>query len=426
MRVALRLCAVAAAVSSISCARVAPRVSAPLEVEQRSFPASTSAHTDSEFVAGNRVEILLNGDGTFPRMLEAIRGARRSVTVEQYFFGPGPIADDFVNALAERCRNGVKVHLLLDSVGAKGIPDPLAALLESSGCELEWFRPLHPTRFLTPWELFEYNNRTHRRILVVDGEVGFTGGYGISEAWMGDGAHPDVWRDTNVEVRGPVVRQLQGAFVQDWWATTDTALVGDDYFPALEPAGGVTAEVVESSPGAGTSPSYMMFFLAITAARRSIYVTNPYFVIDDAMKDAFIAAAHRGVQVVVLVPGRLEHELTRVDQNLVHYAGRGELGDLLAGGVRVFEYKAALLHAKTMTVDGIWSTVGSTNLDPRSFNLNDEINLTILDEGVTKQLEDAFWRDVAISPEVTYEDWQSRGLKQRFFELFAIPAKSQL
>jgi cardiolipin synthase len=279
---------------------------------------------------------------------------------------------------------------------------------------------------LTPWSLLSYNNRSHRRILVVDGRMGFTGGYGISTAWMGDGRRPDGWRDTNVELEGPVVQQLQAAFVQNWWSTTGTVLVGEDYFPSLDAAGDVTAQVVKSSPGAGASESYMMFFLAIASARRSIHVTNPYFVVDEPMKQAFIAAAVRGVEVTVIVPGRLENELVRVDQNLVHYAGRGELGALLAAGIRVFEYKAALLHAKTMVVDGTWATVGSTNLDRRSFELNEELNLTVFDARVASVLEDVFARDLEYSREVTYRQWQARGLKQRLFELFALPAKSQL
>jgi cardiolipin synthase len=222
------------------------------------------------------------------------------------------------------------------------------------------------------------------------------------------------------------VHQLQAAFVQDWWATTGTALVGDDYFPALSPAGGVTAQVVKSSPAGGVSDAYMMFLLAIGAAQRSIHVTNPYFVIDDAFKEEFIRAAERGVQVWALVPGRLENELIRVDQNLVHYAGRGELGELLEAGVRVFEYEAALLHAKTMVVDGAWATIGSTNFDPRSFELNEELNVTVFDPGLARQLEDVFQRDLQLSREITYEEWRSRGLKQRILELFAVPAKSQL
>ena len=403
-----------------------PRISPSLELDQRAFLASVGAHTDAHFIGGNRVEILLDGDGTFPRILEAIRGARRSITFLQYFYDTGPIADDVANALAERCAQGLKVHVLLDSVGAGGIRGELVSHMRESGCDVEWFRRVKALQFLTPWELLAYNRRNHRRILVVDGRIGFTGGYGISTAWMGDGKHPDGWRDTNVEIEGPVVQQLQAAFVQDWSATTGTVLVGSDYFPTLDPTGGVTAQIVKSSPGTGASESYMMFLLALDSARRSIYVTNPYFVIDEPMKQAFVRAAGRGVQVMVLIPGRLENELVRPDQNLVHYAGRGELGELLDAGVRVFEYKAALLHAKTMVVDGVWATIGSTNLDRRSFELNEELNLTVFDTRLARRLEGIFQNDLQLADEITHEQWRMRGPKQRVFELFAFPAKSQL
>jgi cardiolipin synthase len=409
-----------------ACGRVTPpRIEPPLDTGQRAFLASVSAHTDARFVGGNRVDVLLDGDGTFPRMLAAVRAARTSITFAQYFYDAGPISDDLAAALAERCRQGVKVHVLLDAAGA-GIPKAHVAALEGAGCEPEWFNRLQYRRVLTPWRLFAYNNRSHRRILVVDGKVGFTGGYGISEAWMGNGRDPKHWRDTNVEFAGPVVQQLQAAFVQNWWSTTGTVLVGDDYFPPLAAAGDVTAQVVKSSPGSGASESYMMFLLAIAAARRSIHVTNPYFVVDEAMQRAFVDAARRGVEVTVIVPGRLENELVRVDQNLVHYAGRGALGALLEAGIRVFEYKAALLHAKTMVVDGVWATVGSTNLDRRSFELNEELNLTVFDARVAGELERVFARDLEQTEEITYERWRSRGLRQRLFELFAVPARSQL
>jgi cardiolipin synthase len=320
----------------------------------------------------------------------------------------------------------VHAHVLLDSFGASGIRRELVGELEDAGCQLEWFRRIKVLQLLTPWELLSYNNRSHRRIVVVDGAIGFTGGYGISEAWMGDGRQPDRWRDTNVRIMGPVVQQLQAAFVQDWAVTTGVALVGDDYFPRLSPTGDVLAQIVKSAPASGTSESYMMFLLAITAARRKIHITNPYFVVDRPMRQALIDAAKRGVEVIVLVPGRLEHEMVRVDQNLVHYAGRGSLGPLLEAGIRIYEYEAALLHAKTMIVDDMWATVGSTNLDRRSFELNEELNLTVFDARIASELNRIFADDLAHSREITYAQWRARGLLPRFFELFAIPARSQL
>ena len=418
--------AIAASLAT-SCAATAPtRISPPIDLARPSFLQSMAAQTDAPFVGGNRAEILLDGDGTFPQILSAIRGAERSITFAQYFFDEGAISDELVDALAERCANGVEVHVLLDAVGGSGIRGDLVSRLTDSGCEFEWFRPIKVLQFLTPWELLAFNHRSHCRILVIDGEVGFTGGYGISEAWMGDGVGKGRWRDTNVRVDGPVVAQLQAAFVQDWWSTTGTALVGEDYFPPLRPTGDVLAQTIKSSPGRGASEVYMMFFLAIEAARKSIYVTNPYFVIDDDLSEAFVRAAARGVQVVVVIPGQFENQIVRVDQNLVHWAGRGELGPLLQGGVRIYEYKPALLHAKTMVVDGMWSTIGSTNLDPRSFELNEELNVSFFDAGVAGRLEEVFWADVGRSEEITYQAWQERGWPQRFMELFAWPARSQL
>jgi cardiolipin synthase len=406
----------------------APERLPALRAGDPAFYATVSAHTGATFVPGNRVDVLLNGDGTFPTLLAAIRAAERSITFAQYFFADGPIAEEVAGALAERCAAGVKGHVLLDAFGANAIPGALVTRMRDAGCEVEWFRPLSLFRFLTPWSLLRYNNRSHRRIVVVDGRVGFTGGFGVSTAWTGDGRHPDVWRDTNVAIEGPVVGALQAAFVRDWRATTGRVLGGTDYFPdgARDPAGSETAQIVASAPADGASESYLLFLLAIASAERSILITNPYFVLDHAMTDALVRAVGRGVEVVVIVPGRLEHPLGRPDQNLVHHAGRAGFGTLLQAGVRIFEYTAALLHAKTMVVDGRWATIGSTNVDARSFALNAEINLTVADAGVAARLEEIFRDDLRFSRPITYDDWRTRGLQERVFEWFAFPAKSQL
>ncbi len=398
----------------------------PLSTGDPAFVPTLAAHADARFVGGNRIEVLLDGDGTFPAMLRAIRGARRSITFEEYFCAEGPVTTEIADALAERCRAGVKAHVLLDAFGASGMPSELVTKMRDAGCEVEWFRPLSIFRFLTPWSLLRYNNRSHRRIVVVDGTIGFTGGYGLSAAWMGNGHEPDRWRDTNVAMEGPVVQQLQGAFVQQWRMTTGRVLGGADYFPPLAPAGKVSAQIVKSSPAEGSSESYMLFLLAIASAKRSIHITNPYFVLDDQMSDELVRAVGRGVEVTAIIPGRLEHELGRPDQNLVHHAGRGGLGKLLKAGVRIFQFKAALLHAKTMTVDDRLGTIGSTNLDARSFALNDELNLTVDDPTVVARLEQIFRDDLRYSKELTYAEWRSRGARERLYELFALPAKSQL
>jgi cardiolipin synthase len=399
-----------------------------LRSDDPAFYPTVAAHTGAPFLAGNRIEILLDGDGTFPRLLAAIRSAEHSVSLAQYFYGDGPIADEIAHALAERCARGVKGHVLLDAFGASGIPTALVSHMRAAGCEVEWFRPLSVVRFLTPWTLLRYNNRSHRRIVVIDGAVGFTGGFGISTAWMGNGRRADAWRDTNVEIEGPVVASLQAAFVQDWRRTTGRVLGGPAYFPAARypSAGSVTAQIVASSPIDGASESYLLFLLAIASAERSIRITNPYFVLDEPMAAELVRAVRRGVEVTVLVPGRLEHALGRPDQNLVHHAGRAGFGELLQAGVRIFEYRAALLHAKTMVVDGRWATIGSTNVDARSFALNAELNLTVADAGVAARLEEIFHDDLRHSRPLSYDEWRARGLKERAFEWFAFPAKSQL
>ena len=406
----------------------APEHLPALRAGDPAFHATVAAHTGARFVPGNRVDVLLNGDGTFPPLLAAIRAAERSVTFAQYFYADGPIAEEIAGALAARCAQGVKGHVLLDAFGASGIPAALVTRMRDAGCEVEWFRRLSLVRFLTPWSLLRYNNRSHRRIVVVDGAVGFTGGFGVSSAWMGDGRHPDVWRDTNARIEGPVVGDLQAAFARDWRGATGRVLGGADYFPAGAGAlaGTVTAQIVASSPIDGASESYLLFLLAIASAERSILITNPYFVLDQAMTDELVRAVQRGVEVVVLVPGRLEHALGRPDQNLVHHAGRAGFGALLEAGVRILEYRAALLHAKTMVVDGRWATIGSTNVDARSFSLNAELNLTVADAGVAARLEEIFRDDLRHAQPITYDEWQTRGLKARVFEWFAFPAKSQL
>jgi cardiolipin synthase A/B len=390
------------------------------------FFATLAAHTDARFLTGNRVEILLNGDGTFPQLLAAIRSARRTIAVEQYIYDTGPIAEELTAALAERCRAGVKAHLLLDSFGSNGLPRESAATLTEAGCELEWFGAPELVQLLPPWRLLSLNNRNHQRIVVVDGEIGFTGGFGVSASWMGDGREGDHWRETNVRFEGPAVQQLQAAFVQDWREATGVALGGADYFPPLLPKGDVTAQVVKSSPTSGASASYMFYLFAITTARRSIQLTNPYFVVDAEMERALADAVARGVEVSLLIPGRVGYQLLGMETSLVQHAGRSGLGALLRAGVRVYEYRPARLHAKTMVVDDVWATVGSTNLDPRSFALNKELNLTVYDPRVAARLAEIFRTDLALSDPLDYAAWRSRGLADRLLELFAYPAKSQL
>jgi cardiolipin synthase len=353
------------------CAGVTPinHVS-PIVLGEPSFFPTIAAHTDAAILAGNRVEILLNGDQTFPAMLQAIRSARKSINYAQYLYQDGAIAYEFAEAFAERCRAGIEVNLLIDSHGGSKIPPDIFQLLVDAGCRFEWFRRIKIFQFITPWELLRYNYRNHRRILVIDGQIGFTGGHGISEAWTGDGRSEDHWRDTDVRVEGPVVQQLQAAFVESWRETTGDVLGGENYFPSLEPKGKTYAQLVKSSPFGGSFESYMLFLLSIMSARKSIYISNPYFLPDERMQEALLNAVKRGVRVIALTPGKIDHKL-------VYWASRNGFEPLLLGGIEIYEYQAALMHAKTMVVDGIWATVGSTNLVIWYFDLNDVIYLLV-------------------------------------------------
>lgn len=391
----------------------------PMIVGEATFFPTIAAHTDAPIIGGNKIDVLLNGEQTFPAMLKAIRGARKSITYAQYLYQDGAIAYELAEAFAERCRAGLTVKLLLDSHGGGKIPADIPQLLSDSGCQLEWFRRVRLFQFITPWELLNYNYRNHRRILVIDGTLGFTGGHGVAEEWTGDGRTDGKWRDTDVRIEGPIVQQLQAAFVESWRDTTGHILGGDLYFPALKPVGKVNAQIVKSSPLGGTYESYMLLLLSISSARKSIHLSNPYFLPDERMQEALLDAVKRGVSVVVLTPGKIDHKL-------VYWASRRGFEPLLLGGIQIYEYQAALMHAKTMVVDGIWAHVGTTNLDNRSFALNEEINLIAYDHAVAGELEKAFADDLKYSKKLTYEAWKARPWREKFLELFTIPLKEQL
>jgi cardiolipin synthase len=402
------------------CASVTPIKDMPnIVLGEPSFYPTLAAHTDASIIAGNRVELLLNGEQIFPAMLQAIRSAQKSITYAQYLYEDGAIAYEIAEAFAERCRAGVEVKILLDSLGASNIPKDIPDLWKKSGCQMEWFRPIKVLQFITPWEFFRYNHRSHRRILVIDGRIGFTGGHGVGEAWTGNGRTAEHWRQTDVRVEGPIVQQLQAAFVESWRRTTGNMLGDDAYFPALDTHGKVYTQIVKSSPVSGSFESYLLFLLSITSAQKSIHIANPYFLPDDRIEEALINAVKRGVKVVVLTPVKGDHTTTSA-------ASRSGFGPYLLGGVEIYEYQPALMHAKAMVVDGIWATVGSANFDNRSAAINEEINLVVYDAGFAGQLEKSFQEDLKYSKKLTYEEWNSRPLIDKILELFTIPVKEQL
>ncbi len=390
-----------------------------ITIGEAKFFRTIEAHTDAPVTSGNRIDVLLNGDETFPVMLDEIRKAKSSITFAQYLYENGSIARELAQAFADRCRAGVKTTILLDSHGSGKVPSEIIATMKDAGCNVEYFRRVDAEGIIFPWKLLRYNYRSHRRVLVIDGRVGFTGGYGISQAWTGNGRMPEHWRDTNVRIEGPVVKFLQTAFAESWLEATGIAIGGDDYFPHLEPKGNLSAQVVKSSPTGGSFQNYMLFLLSINAAKTSVLITNPYFIPDKVMTNALLKAVDRGVRVVVLVPGKSDSRFT-------YTASRSQYGKLLLGGVKVFEYQASLMHAKTIVADGVWATIGSTNFDNRSFALNQEINLTVYDKGTAQKLEKIFSDDLTYSKEITYEAWQSRGIFERLFDLFSFPIREQL
>lgn len=399
----------------VGCAPMQPHIVLPeLQLGEPSFFPTLEAYAGAPIVGGNRVTLLLNGEQIFPSLLADIRSAQRTITYAQYFYEDGPVSRDVAEALAERCRAGVGVNVLLDAFGSLSIPGEYVDRMRLSGCHVAWFRPLSQYVFR------RYHKRNHRRILVVDGRIGHTGGSGVSARWMGDGRTEDHWRDTDVRVEGPVVEYLQSAFAENWLEATGMALGGEAYFPRpIESRGQTHAQVARSSPANGSAAMYTTLLLALSSARRSVLVTNPYFVLGDTMREAVLRTARRGVRVAVLVPATIDH-------NLVRQASRAQFGDLLRAGVEVYEYTPALLHAKTMVIDGVWATVGSTNLDNLSFAFNDELNLIVYDRAFAGQLERVFAADVAASRRITFAAWQDRGVKARLLEVLALPIRDVL
>ena len=385
-----------------------------LAVDDSAFAATLEAQVTTPVVGGNRASILVNGDAIVPAKLAAIRGARTSITYAEYFWGAGDVGRDLAEALADRCRAGIPVKVLLDAVGTLDMPGEHLATMLRAGCRVYTFRPL------ARLGLRRHNNRNHRRILVVDGRIGHTGGSGVSDKWTGNGTTEDHWHDVDVHVEGPGVRWLQSAFAENWREATHEILGGAAYFPPAPPsAGDVRVQIVASSPVAGSYAAYTMVLLALTGARHSIAITNPYFVLDDPMTNALLAATRRGVKVRVLTPGKIDH-------NLVRSASRRDYGVLLQSGVEIYEYQASLLHAKTLVVDGAWATLGSTNFDNRSFALNDELNVGIHDAGLARYLQEVFERDLTRARRIDYETWRQRGLKERLMETLVLPVRDLL
>jgi cardiolipin synthase len=385
-----------------------------MTVESEGFRNSLVGLTGSPFFDGNRVAILNNGDEFYPAMLAAIRQARRSITIEAYIYWDGEIGRVFAEALAERARAGVPVKILLDAVGSSTIGTAILSILEAGGCQVAWFNELR-------WySIDRANRRTHRKSLIIDGRIGFTGGAGIADTWTGNAQDPDHWRDMQISIEGPAVIPLQTGFAQNWQATTGELVIGPAFFPDPTPAGNEPVQTIMSSPTTGTSGARTLYYLAIVCARRSILIANPYFVPDVKAIDLLVDAERHGVDVRVMVAS------SRSDNWLAQHNSVRLLGPLLKAGVRVHEYMPTMLHHKTMVIDGRWATIGTTNFDDRSFLFNDETNVSLIDRASVQQLERAFLADLANCRPITYQAWRRRGLLARVQEVFAAFFRDQV
>jgi cardiolipin synthase len=352
-------------------------------------------------VEGNKVEVLLNGDQIFPAMLKAIREAKQTITFETYIYWSDTIGKEFADALAERARAGVKVHLMLDYIGSLKMDEASMEALKQAGVQLHrYHKPVW-------WKLARLNNRTHRKLLIVDGRIGFTGGVGIADKWRGHGQDEDHWRDTHFRVEGPVVGQMQAVFNDNWTKATGKVLDGEAYFPALAPKGDSPAQMFSSSITGGGESMHLMYLMAITAARHTIHLSNSYFVPDELAVKALVAAARRGVEVRIITPGKI------IDSDVVRAASHERWGELLKAGVKMAEYQPTMYHVKALVVDSLLVSVGSTNFDNRSFSLNDEANLNVLDPVFAKQQEAVFEQDWLRAKPVSLQQWEDRPLRDK-------------
>jgi cardiolipin synthase A/B len=380
-----------------------------LSLDSKNFTRILAALADSQVQTQNEVVVLTNGEVYYEAELEAIRRARHNVNIEAYIFEKGEVASRFIEALTERQRAGVQVNLVVDAIGSVFTWKSYFKELCDAGGRVEWYHPIR-------WHnLPRINNRTHREIIIIDGETAFIGGAGIADHWLKDKVrrkHPR-WRDTMFRIRGEVVTNLQATFAENWLESSGEILMGEHYFPLCEAKGGVEAMVVNSSPGVGRSTRARMLFQTLLAsARKSIYITTPYFLPDWSAREEMVnAMKKRGVEVKIVTPGRhTDHLLTRT-------ASRRLYGQLLKAGAEIYEYQPTMIHAKVMIVDGLWSVVGSTNFDNRSFGLNDEINLAACDKELAVRLQEDFAKDMTDSRLITYEEWRRRSIIERAQEV---------
>lgn len=379
------------------------------QTDNELFQNSIELLTGTSLSGGNQAELCLNGDGTYDRLFEDIASARETLTLQMYYCQPGLVADRFGEAMRERARAGVRVMFLLDAFGSAKLSEEYLGSLTQAGVEVAKFRPV------SWYALEKAYARSHIRVVVIDGRIGYTGGFGMDDKWLGNGRRKDEWRDTNVRFTGPAVNQLQATFATGWAEATGELLTGEVLFPALaeDSEARMRATLLHTAPTIGSTAAERLLALSIAAARHTLYITNSYFVPDDDFVRLLRQAAGRGVDVRILSPGAMN------DVKSTWYAGRAQYEKLLEGGVRIFWYQPAMMHAKSFVVDGCWSSVGTMNFDNRSLAFNDESNLLVLDETFGATVRETFLDDLTRSTEVTLEEFRRRPTRERVYEWVA-------
>jgi cardiolipin synthase len=371
--------------------------------------------TESSIDPGNRVELLENGDGFFPRLFGDIAAARQTIHIESFIWGDGRICEQLASALEAKARQGVEVRLLVDASGGHRMKKELDEQMRQAGVRVVKFHKI------TLGNIGRLNNRDHRKLAIIDGRTGYIGGYGFDDEWTGHAQDKKHYRDSGLRVEGPLVNRMQGAFSENWIEETGEVPAGEKYFPHLAPVGPTAAHIAYTSPSGSVSSVQVLYYLAIKAARHEIIIQNPYLLPDRNAIDALADAVHRGVDVKVMVPAT-----TSTDSPVVQHASHHHFGTLLRRGVKVYEYKRTLLHQKTIVVDGVWSCIGSTNFDDRSFQLNDEVSVAVLDRNIAQQLRAAFADDLRDAEQRHFDEWSHRSLWHKMIDGLAYLAHSQL
>ena len=384
--------------------RIDYRISVPPQLDSDEFLHVIQATCQAAVVPGNHVDILTNGSQFYPAMLEAIRAAQASVNLETYIFDPGEIADRFIDAVIARARAGIEVRIVMDSIGSSGMGGTPVRRLRGAGCRVHFYQSI------SLYRLHRLNNRTHRELLIVDGTTAFTGGAGVADWWAKPGRRGPMWRDSMARLEGPIVAALQGVFAENWLESSGEILIGPRHWPRMRPADSTEAMLVRSSPSDRATASRVVFQMLIEGASREIAISTPYLLPDRSLRQALGRAVQRGVHVRVLVPGHLG------DQRLVRLASRRMYHELLEAGIRLFEYLPAMMHAKALVVDRTWAVVGTTNIDNRSFEHNDEVNVAFRDHTIAERLLQDFEADLAVSDEITSLGWRLRPAVEKLVE----------